>query len=137
MKIIIAGSRDIHDLEIVKRAFVAALAVWGKRLSDVQVIISGRARGVDRLGEQLAALINCEVIAKEPDWNKYGKQAGWQRNNEMAKLCTPGVDGLVAVRLNNSPGTTHMITIAQKRGLLVAVTDLISKDGKVEFGYEQ
>jgi hypothetical protein len=43
------------------------------------------------------------------NWNKFGKYAGFERNKRMA------VDGradcLIAVRKNNSPGTSNMISI--------------------------
>jgi len=113
MKTIIAGSRDgvtIHDV----RAAVEACG-W-----TPTVVISGTARGADQIGETLAAISGWPVQRFPADWDKYGKRAGYLRNEEMAR----NADALVAIWDGKSNGTKHMINIATRAGLRVYVHTL-------------
>lgn len=49
------------------------------------VIVSGTAKGADKLGEQYALENNFLVHRFFPDWETYGKGAGYRRNAEMAQ----------------------------------------------------
>lgn len=105
MRVIIAGSRGITEYGIV------ALAV---ALSSFQVteVVSGRARGVDLLGERWAALNGVPVAGfpvLQSMWAIEGKSAGHNRNHRMARYA----DALVAVWDGRSPGTKSMIGIAR------------------------
>lgn len=115
MKVIVAGSREITDYELVKKAIQDS----GFQVTE---IISGGARGVDSLGERYAKELNlpCEVISA--DWDVYGKAAGYIRNEKMAKRG----EALVAIWDGKSKGTRNMINIAQKNNLKMSVkrTDL-------------
>ena len=110
MKWIIAGSRDVTDYDTVKRA--ASRVV---RRGDT--IISGAARGVDKLGEKFADRNNLQVDRYPAEWDKYGKGAGYRRNHRMALEA----DGLVAVWDGRSPGTKNMIEEAHKARLVILV----------------
>lgn len=110
MRTIIAGSRDITDPAIVARA-VAACG-W-----PITHVISGTARGVDQLGETWAIQQGLPLTRMPADWDRYGKSAGYRRNEEMAKIAEAALllwDGV-------SPGTRHMRDIATARGLRVYV----------------
>lgn len=102
MKLIIAGSRNITEY------FYLLLAM---RLQDVvneheiTEIVSGRALGVDRLGERYAHLRGIPVKSFPADWNLYGRSAGVLRNNKMARYA----DAAVIVWDGQSRGTSHMI----------------------------
>lgn len=109
MKVIIAGSRSIHEYEIVKQA----VAESGFEITEV---VSGRAAGVDRLGESWADEYNIPVKPFPADWSKWGKGAGHRRNTEMAEYA----DALVAVH-NGSRGTLNMIKQMRMRKKLVFV----------------
>ncbi len=117
MKIIIAGSRTITDYDIVDRAVFQALFSWKKLYTDITEVFSGCARGVDILGEQWTVKYGKQLLLYPADWNKYGKKAGYLRNEKMAKHA----DGLVAIWDGKSKGTKHMINIAKKKGLKVYV----------------
>lgn len=107
---IIAGSRSCTDIEVLRRAI--RLCGW---VPDV--VISGGARGVDKLGEQWAAENNVPVEQYLADWNKYGKSAGYIRNVKMAE----NANSLIAIWDGESVGTRHMIDIAKKKRLHVFV----------------
>jgi hypothetical protein len=92
---------------------VYRVVVWGSRtFSDY--ILSGGARGADRLAEQYACDHGLGVERFPADWARYGRAAGPQRNEEMIATA----DALVAFWDGTSPGTRHAITTARRRGLL-------------------
>jgi len=55
------------------------------------------------------------------EWDKYGKSAGYRRNQDMANVA----EALIAIRVGgeSSKGTTHMIKIAEAKGLRVHVLE--------------
>lgn len=110
MKTIIAGSREIVDYEVVKKAISSSEF-------NITAIISGAARGVDALGERYATENKIPLIKKPANWNLYGKSAGYKRNEEMAKEA----DALIAIWDGKSKGTFNMINIARMRGLKIYV----------------
>ena len=100
MKIVIAGSRTITDINILLKAI---------KLSEYEItredeIVSGGARGVDSLGEKYAKNKGIAVKLFKPNWDKYGKSAGVIRNYEMAKYC----DRAIVIH-NGSSGSLNMI----------------------------
>lgn len=105
MKVIIAGSRSIESLGVVKKAIEDSGF-------DITEIVSGRAKGVDRLGEHYALVKNLPTKMFPADWDKHGKAAGPMRNREMADYA----DAAVIVWDGVSKGTKHMIYEMNKRG---------------------
>ena len=110
MKTIIAGSRGITDLSIVRQAVIHC--PW-----EITRVVSGTARGVDQLGEAWAADLGIDVDRYPADWKAHGRRAGYLRNEVMAE----NAGALLAIWDGESRGTKHMIDIAQKRGLKVFV----------------
>jgi len=115
-KVIIAGSRDITDLTVVQLAHANAMKVWWdeqvmKPLVEWEVV-SGGARGVDQLGEELGRLLSLPVKRFPAAWSKLGKVAGLTRNKQMAEYA----DALIAVWDGASRGTGHMITTMNRLG---------------------
>lgn len=119
-KVIIAGSRSFNNYEMLKAKCSALLA----NRQEI-VIVSGCAQGADRLGEQYAKEMGYPVERHPANWDKYGKSAGFRRNEEMAK-CS---EALIAFWDGQSRGTKHMIEYAKKNGLAVRV---IKVDGPEE-----
>lgn len=103
MKTIIAGSRDIIDYETVK-AVIAEAQAAGFVITEV---VSGRADGVDTLGERWAEENNIPIKKFPADWS-IGKSAGAVRNNKMAKYA----DQLILIYDGESRGSTHMLACA-------------------------
>jgi hypothetical protein len=113
MKTIIAGSREITDINDVLQAIA-----WAKEEGfTISEVISGTARGVDKLGEEYARRNNLPVIRFPANWDKYGKSAGYRRNATMANFA----QALIAVWDGKSRGTMHMIDLARAKGLRVFV----------------
>ena len=118
MKVIIAGGRDFNDIHKVIERVDHHLSKC-KHL-DIE-IVSGTASGADKMGEEYADLRDYKVAQFKPDWDKYGKGAGYKRNAEMADYA----DALIAFWDGKSRGTMHMINIAKKKGLQVKVVEYI------------
>lgn len=110
MKTIIAGSRDIVNMDHI----MFAISVSGFHITEV---VSGTARGVDRLGEEWAKANSVPVKSFPADWDRYGKSAGHRRNTEMALYA----DALIAVWDGVSSGTHDMILKARNRKLKVFI----------------
>lgn len=124
LRIIIAGSRDFNDYELLKKS---AIEIITKKtmLPDLTRIVSGGARGADTLGERFANEMGLEISRFIPDWDGLGKRAGYVRNAEMAKFAVEDDnDGmLIAFWDGQSRGTKHMIDLAKKYGLEVHVVN--------------
>lgn len=107
MRVIIAGTRDLTEYSDTYEAIKES--GWAH---DIDTVLCGGARGPDLLGERWAKEhIGQENIERYPaNWNKYGKRAGYVRNQEMAM----NADALIAVWDCKSKGTAHMIEIANE-----------------------
>ncbi len=125
LRIIIAGSRDFDDFPKLMDSCNDILSKITNQHNDLNKvrIISGTARGADRLGEQYAKVAGYEVSRFSADWDGLGKRAGYVRNAEMAKYAI--ADGnygvLIAFWDSKSKGTKHMIDLAEKNGLEVHI----------------
>lgn len=113
MKVIIAGSREGFTIKDVREAVL--LSEFDP--SEITEVVSGGARGVDRLGEQWAKEMNIPIKQFIPDWDGLGKKAGHVRNREMGDYA----DALIALWDGVSKGTKGMIEYAEKKGLKVYV----------------
>lgn len=117
MRTIIAGSRTITWWSVVWLAIESC--PWKHEITSV---VSGRAEGVDMLGEQWADYYGLPIdphpVTKE-EWRRYGKSAGYRRNERMAQ----NADALIAIYDGTSKGTKHMIDIAERYGLRVWIYD--------------
>jgi ribA/ribD-fused uncharacterized protein len=116
LRLIIAGSRDFADYDLLCRSVEA----FQKEHGPIGEIICGMARGADLLGHRYADEHGIPVREMPADWDRYGKGAGYRRNGEMA-LCA---DALLAFRIGASKGTGHMIDIARQRNLIFMVVQL-------------
>lgn len=110
MKTIIAGSRGVTSKIEVFKAIVES----GFHITEV---VSGRARGVDRIGEEFALERRIPLKLFPADWDGLGRAAGHIRNAQMAYYA----DALIAIWDGASKGTANMIHLASRRGLQVYV----------------
>jgi hypothetical protein len=108
MKTIIAGSRNIHDYDLVATHI---------RLSNFTIteVFCGKAGGVDMLGCRWARNQKPEIPVRffAAEWDKHGKVAGYIRNFEMAAYA----DQLILVWDGTSPGSANMLKRARGCGL--------------------
>ena len=121
MKLIIAGSRGFNDSTLMKIKLRTFLNEHG--FVAPNEVISGAARGADTLGAQWAKVRNIPVRFFHPNWDKYGKSAGYRRNELMADAATH----LVAFHDGESHDTQHMIDIARRKDLTVKVINYLGE----------
>lgn len=121
MKVIVAGSRSIHDY-----AYIVSTIESSPFMGKITEVVSGTAKGVDSAGEHWAMENSIAVKRFPVDWNVYGRKAGVIRNELMGEYA----DAAVLVWDGNSSETVHMLKTM--RGLrkpyyLEAPTDAYSR----------
>lgn len=113
-RVIVAGTREFDNYLLLRMKLTDYLSPIPNEEIE---IISGTARGADKLGEQYASDYNLKCIKFPADWNTYGKSAGYRRNAEMAKYASQEHGVLFAFWDGKSKGTKHMIDLAYKYNL--------------------
>jgi len=112
MRIIIAGSREFDNYNLLYQNCEKAFS-----LQKIIEIVSGTANGADKLGEKYANEKGYKIKQFPADWDKYGKSAGYNRNEEMAKYA----DALIVFWDGKSKGTKHMIDLGCKYKLKIKI----------------
>lgn len=121
MKIAIVGSRNYPDLN--------AVMAYVNSLPKDTIVVSGGAKGVDSVAEYTARMRGLQVEIYKPDWDKYGKSAGFRRNADIVNAA----DHLTAFWYNMSKGTANSIELADKRGIptTIYVTNPMMEKSKI------
>jgi hypothetical protein len=101
--IAIIGGRDFNNKQWLHHWMNHLLPVTSK-------VVSGGAKGADKMGEEWAITNNIPTEIFYPDWDKYGKRAGFIRN----QLIIEASDCVVAFWDGKSAGTKSSIEIARK-----------------------
>ena len=130
-KVAIVGGRKFADQAHMTEVMDKALSA--KVLDGCKIIIvSGRAKGADLMGEVYAKSRGYEIEEHTPDWkdltaipcrigkNQYGEYnalAGHNRNQKMRD----SADAVVAFWDGKSKGTKEMIEESKKQNLFVKV----------------
>jgi len=100
-RVAVVGSRDFPSQVIVERFVYMLPKQW--------TVVSGGARGVDSWAADTALHHRRDVLVYKAEWAKFGKSAGFVRNNQIVR----DVDVIVAFHHNNSHGTKHTIQLAR------------------------
>ena len=114
--VIIAGSREFSDYDLLKDVCNKVLENKVKEGYKI-IIVSGHANGADSLGKRYAQEMGYETKIYPAQWKKYGKKAGFYRNEKMAEIG----NALIAFFASGaeSKGTKHMVEVARKKNLIV------------------
>jgi hypothetical protein len=113
MNIAIVGSRDFNDYNLLKKTLYDYLI--NKCKNKNYTIVSGGANGADKLGERFADEYGFAKLIFLPDWNKYGKRAGYLRNKQMAEYA----DALILIWDGKSRGSQMMLELAKQYKLKI------------------
>ena len=110
-RLVIAGSRSFQNYP----ALAAAVDQYLQKLAPKKpvVIVSGTARGADRLGEQYARQKGYQLEEYPANWHYFGRAAAIKRNAQMAEIANAAIvfwDG-------QSAGAQNMIESAQAQGI--------------------
>jgi hypothetical protein len=108
--VLVCGSRDWPVAQLV-------IDRLDRLDRDGLVIISGMARGVDRVAADWARARGVELVEMPAQWDRDGKAAGFRRNQEMIDLAPR----LVLAFTTGSRGTAHTISLARERGIALEV----------------
>jgi hypothetical protein len=106
MKVVICGSRDLQNYQLVEEAVT-------RSGFEISTVLSGSSRGVDRLGIAFARNHHHPVQVFMPEWERFGKRAGMVRNREMAQTA----EAVIAIWDGQSRGTRNIIELASNRHL--------------------
>lgn len=96
MKVAVIGSRTFNDYERMKGIL---------NLFPITTIVSGHAKGADKLGEKYADENNIPKEIYIPQWDLFGKKAGFMRNEDIIK----NSDIVIAFWDSKSKGTRDSI----------------------------
>lgn len=120
-RVIVAGSRDYNNFEVVELNLKCLLKYYTK-LENTE-IISGGCRGVDKLAEKFADKYGYKFKEFPADWS-LGKRAGYIRNKQMADYAAEETGILIAFWDMKSRGTKLMINLAKQKRLKCFVIDV-------------
>ena len=113
MKVVVAGGQDFKDYYLLKET----LDNFQQEYGNITEVVSGGARGSDKLGEQYANENNIPIKRFVPDWEGLGKKAGHVRNRKMGDYAKEHNGMLAAFWDKQSKGTKGMIDYAKNIGL--------------------
>jgi len=107
----IIGGRDFNDYELVNKIM--------SQYKDITSIVSGGAKGADSLGAKYAFDNDIKLITHLPDWDKYGRGAGFVRN----KLIIDDADVVIAFWDGKSKGTKNSIDTTKKQNKQIEIVE--------------
>jgi len=131
VKIAVVGSRsfgdrrlpdDSPDFEANERDYYAMCSILG--VCDFSEIISGGARGADRLAERFGVEHDIETTVCPAEWDKFpGHKAAYERNKLMVSLA----EAVIAFWDGKSKGTRMTMQLCWKarKPLMIVRTDLL------------
>lgn len=115
MKLAVIGSRSFGDYDLLSFVLDEYCIEYDNNIK----IISGGARGADRLAEKYAVDRDLDLQVFPADWDTHGKAAGFIRNKQIVDEC----DELVAFWDGKSRGTLNSINHAKKQDKTVVIID--------------
>jgi len=129
MKVLVCGGRDYNNTD---RVF-EVLDELNSPENEFTCIISGGARGADRLGERYAKERGLSLRVFPARWDVHGRSAGMIRNKEMLDKGKPDL----VVAFPGGSGTANMVRIARSAGIKVIVAARIKrKYSRLKFIYD-
>ena len=109
MKIAVIGSRGFEDYIRLEEVL--------NELNQIECIISGGAKGADRLAEVYADANGIPKKIFPAQWGTHGRAAGMIRNKDIVDAS----DLVIAFWDGASRGTKHTIEYSKKKGVPVKV----------------
>ena len=114
--VLFCGERAFTEKEIIDHT-LRELASQEKQLH----LITGGARGADRIAAECARARGILVTEYPADWARYGKAAGPIRNAQMLNEGHPREVFAFFLNRKKSRGTNHMVSLALKQGCVVHI----------------
>lgn len=108
--ILVCGSRGWTDREAIRKVLC--------NLPKGTIVLHGAARGADMQADYIARELRLQVERMKPDWERYGRRAGFVRNLAMLDREPTHV---YAFWDGTSRGTAHTIEEARRRSIPVTI----------------
>lgn len=108
-RLAIIGGRDFSDYPLLCQTMSRYFTDFGGA-SLVDEVVSGGAKGADSLGARWAKENGVKLTEFIPDWDKYGKSAGFRRNEDIVAAA----DTVLAFWDGASKGTGNSLSIAKR-----------------------
>jgi hypothetical protein len=108
MTVLVCGGRDYTDRERIYK-----LLTFNRE--KIGVIVHGGAAGADTLAGDWAAANSVACMRVPAEWGKFGKKAGFIRNEKMLSLAKPDL----VVAFPGGVGTAMMVRLAKQAGVRV------------------
>lgn len=107
---LVVGSRNFNDYQTMCHILDNML-----QNKKYVVIVSGGAKGADSLAEQYAKDRGYRLKVMPANWDKYGKSAGYRRNEDMHLYISARHNrGIVGFWDEQSKGTAHNFELSKK-----------------------
>jgi len=103
MRLAIVGSREFTNYQKLKD-------ILDPFKEQVSLVVSGGARGADRLAERWADDSGIEKMIIKAEWEKYGDAAGFMRNEDIVINCNK----CIAFWDGKSSGTKSTIAFCKR-----------------------
>ena len=116
MVIAVIGSRGFSDYSF----FAEKLEHLLQNLSDYSFVSGGCKTGGDALIKRYCQEHNLKLVEHLPDWDLYGKKAGFLRNQLIIDDCTH----LIAYWDKVSKGTLSSIKMAEKKNIPIKIVKI-------------
>lgn len=111
-RLLVTGSRQWKDPDLIRWSLLAVLRKWGCRPDQI-VVVQGMARGADRIARSTAIQLGMRVEdhpVPQAEWDRYGNSAGHRRN---ARMVAAGARGCIAFPLGESKGTRGCMAMCE------------------------
>lgn len=115
MRVLVCGSREFRNGNMLYQVLNDIRRYINEILEDEITIIEGTCRGADRIAGEWAGEKGIDCLEFPAQWDKYGRRAGYLRNQQMLDEGHP--DLVVAFQLPGSRGTAMMVDLALKAGV--------------------
>jgi len=102
MNIGVVGTRTFTDYDLLKTEL--------DKIKNIDLIVSGGAKGADKLAELYAMEHDISIKIFNAEWGKYGRSAGPIRNRKIIESS----DYVIAFWDGKSRGTLSSINLAKK-----------------------
>jgi len=110
-RLLITGSRTWDKPDVIKKLLVK---VYNEVKDRDPILVHGTARGADEMSSKIWLELGGAVEAHPADWDQFGKQAGFVRNQQMVDL---GANLCIAFIKDNSRGASNCARLAEKAGI--------------------
>jgi hypothetical protein len=109
LTVLVCGGRDYTDRERVYR-------LLSFNRAKIAMIVQGAATGADTLACEWAIANKVPCLRVPAEWDRFGKKAGFIRNEKMLSLAKPDL----VVAFPGGAGTAMMVRLAKNAGIRVS-----------------